>query len=448
MGWEVITNKLNSGSLESLPEGTVPDADFYNAFFKAYKERADYIYKSEKSTEYDDLLLVDDMGNTRSGILSIELKRRLEQFNDLVISNKNNSVKWYKESSWDEIVALPEENLIDPIYDDDPDLGLVTLIEWTDEEVEALLGSETYDDIFNNYSVIVTKKASYWSGIYKLLKYVFKYQEMIVDIRPAPVEIDEPIIYFNGSSVGGSSDSGISYSENPAMPTTTSDNASDMLNNAISDLSSLTEDDTGITKPTLLQATWSWFEVNESTNFGAYNITRSSGGASIRQYTRNPFFKVPSKMRVEMLAAITNNNDRRRDTSRSDYSQLNPDINEEHSEINTSRTVIAANKEELIEAYGDPLVTTYTPDPITYNYARGLHYSDISTYSSDVCSLDLSFLPDVLSEDKDYRNVPLNSTQGGFNVSWSAEESVLRFYRCVYNFIISELPQNDFEFPT
>lgn len=160
MGWEVITNNLSSGSLEDLPTGYRIDKDFINAFIDAFKERSPYTYAVLTESDFDEILIGNSSldPDTSHNIGSRELTERLAAFNQIVRDFRDGGL-WYKQDTWDDIEALDSDFLLSSVTTPPIGLGLVSIEIWSNSEIEDLLGEETYNDIFVDYSVRVSLKS-------------------------------------------------------------------------------------------------------------------------------------------------------------------------------------------------------------------------------------------------------------------------------------------------
>lgn len=445
MGWEVITNNLSSGSLEDLPTGYRIDKDFINAFIDAFKERSPYTYAVLTESDFDEILIGNSSldPDTSHNIGSRELTERLAAFNQIVRDFRDGGL-WYKQDTWDDIEALDSDFLLSSVTTPPIGLGLVSIEIWSNSEIEDLLGEETYNDIFVDYSVRVSLKASYWSGIYKLLKYVFKYLKMNAFTSVAPEEITYPIIYFNGSVEANEGDIGVRYSTDPSNPVTTTDDCAAMMSKALDDIANapVNEAGLGLSVDLLFYELWAWDDnLSIGSGYSEQYIT-SSAGVTKEVYVEDPFLKIPTNMEIVILAYSGDIYENRR--SRFLQEEDNPSYENDSYEQYETKEIISASRTTLDDPNNTP---TYSPDLNTYRNLRGHKLSNITSYEGGLCKLNINHIRDILEDDKDIVNVQPLSSQGGDFVSGVNQERNSKRVEMRENFIIGELPQNVFQFP-
>ncbi len=186
MGWEVITDNLPEGStLEELPAGYTIDRAFLNAFFIAIKERvgvtSTYTPEDMEEMIFDTQDDPEEDPNQYTGIGTQELQRRLVKLNDIVksmitpIFNQSSGIiNWFVEDyitqikGGEEVFGYETPNEFYPFtLNRDSDRF------WIIDDVRSLISDDVYDAILDEDNSYKFKEATYWSGIYLLIKYVF-----------------------------------------------------------------------------------------------------------------------------------------------------------------------------------------------------------------------------------------------------------------------------------
>lgn len=196
MGWD----DLGIPDMNDIPDRYLVNWHFFNAFFEAFQERADYVEDVARAVTYDDLIL------TGPQISATELRNRLATFNTNIRGFFQNNT-WYQESSWNQLSNFTSQStLANKTF---PTLGVITLTEWDETALRALLTDDVYDLIFEDGSFDKNFRPSYWSGIYKLINEVLLYRDLSISVvhTPAPTE---PILYLNGQETFNGSDTDLS----------------------------------------------------------------------------------------------------------------------------------------------------------------------------------------------------------------------------------------------
>lgn len=178
MGWELVLDRLPEGaSLEDIPETYRADGNFFNNFFYSFYERSRYALDETQQEEYfADLVMGDTVGTE-------ELHRRFRRFNEGVRRMCYTGNLWAKEEEWEELLAFENGIIPEGTRSDAIGLGLVTPSRWFEGDIIELITQEVWDvmhDPFNDRKFAETK---YWSGLFKLLKYVFRYKVVIPQNR-------------------------------------------------------------------------------------------------------------------------------------------------------------------------------------------------------------------------------------------------------------------------
>lgn len=192
MGWEEtgVTDLLN------IPSGMQMHWKFFNAFFKAFQERAYYAEVGPRPVFYDDLILDGPQ------ISQTELKARLDSFNAAIQLNwtvstlpfppftKTLAEQWLKVDTWDEFgtfTSALEDDLVDEDF-------------WDYAEVRTLLTDDVFDSILVDYTFESNFHTTYWTGVYQLIN-LMEYRGLTIDTAVEPLGIfdDErdPRMYCN-----------------------------------------------------------------------------------------------------------------------------------------------------------------------------------------------------------------------------------------------------------
>lgn len=186
MGWEEtgVTDLLN------IPDRMQMHWKFFNAFFKAFQERAYYTESGgsfvPRPAFYDDLILDGPQ------IHQTELRSRLNSFNQAVRINwpvinlqvppfgKALAKQWLKVDTWDEFGTFTdalEDDLADEVF-------------WEYAEVRALLTDDVFDSILVDYTYENNFNPAYWTGIYQLIN-LMEYRGLSIVTGPEPIGIED-----------------------------------------------------------------------------------------------------------------------------------------------------------------------------------------------------------------------------------------------------------------
>lgn len=251
MGWENILDRLEEGDMENLPAGTYVNREFLNSFFKAFRERAVFAVFSDYTEEDFDELLFDEQDgediNQYTGIAAPELHDRLEKFNDIIAdflttqrlwdgTQQREYLFWYSKEYIDNIKELQNTVISYGNWDSylpnkwQEERGVLNDIYVREQYVKDIISEDIYDAITDDQSQFYFSKFTkkeYWSGLYKLLKYVFvgnfvRISGATLDSKLGVLGTSSTLkLYTNQVSVNG------------LYPSTVTDTAQTWLNNQV-----------------------------------------------------------------------------------------------------------------------------------------------------------------------------------------------------------------------
>lgn len=405
MGWD----DLEIPDMENIPAGYLVTWPFINAFFEAFQERSDYIEQAERAVTYDDLIL--DAGQ----ISTMELTDRLLDFNTKVRSCFDNTT-WYKEETWTSLTSYTS-GLCDSNKNIEG-LGVITKTPWDETAIRILLADEVYDDIFTDYSYYVNFKPTYWSGLYKLIKYVMLYRNLTIrtTFTPTPTE---PYLVVNGLETFGGSDESLSA----------------VLAESKSDSNHFNQGGRALNTGSVQSRA----SVRVQSSTGDIFDDLIDNSVSYAGIELNPVCKTPALMNIETLLfrglgeAVSVSSEVRvpffvpRDLSRV---------------TNLLEPVVASSTEEGDDYVFQP--TVFVPDHETYVSSKAKNHKLPVSYVGDTCVVDISGLFDIRDTSTVVQASVTPVEEEGS--SSFAEEHNGHSIEHYLNWALCELPQDEFEF--
>ena len=398
MSWE----DLGIIDLENIPEGYLVGWPFINAFMVAFQERADYIEGAERTVEYNDLLF------DNAQILTSEFDDRLSIFNFNVRSCFN--AQWVKEDTWTQMAAFTKA----PVTIGGgagqrhvPGLGLIDIILWDETELRLLLTDEVYDDIFTTYTRSVNFKPSYWSGLYKLIKYVMLFRTLSVANNYDPSRLD-PVLVLNDAESFKETEPDLNLSGLVSDSITSPNTSNNSFNNFLSS--------TAVS----FQSRWT----------GSIHIDSCSVNYSA--ITTDPFCKTPSLMPIRTLLWRDLGNFL---STLSEEDNIFNNVDNSIGVDSTSEPYIGDITYETINTV--PQDPVETGEPIGYkaeNRNFPVYYADGNT------SVNIAGLTD-LRYGYDFTVIP--APDGSSLQSFLRKGRGVNYY---LNYATCELPQSDFDF--
>jgi hypothetical protein len=433
MSWDV----LGIVDLEDIPSGQHVSWIFITTFMRAFKERLDFAEGPDKAEDYEDMLLNGPQ------ISRSELVLRFSQLNGLVKSFFNNNT-WYKEETWLQLSTYTSGLATD----DDPDggMGVIDLEEWEEIDLRELLTDDVYELIFDSYAYDSNFRPSYWSGLYKLLRYVIKYRKLTIKLA-YEANPTEPYLVVNGTSIG----SGLEAAEDM-------DVAAGL---AAAIASTRTPDSTSSAGSRDLYRCVLSTESIYRTSYGPFHdpehITFETGATSAyaKEVTGEPFCVVPAQMDIQFLVDRYTG-DEYTTTDRQDYEDF-PNGDEfifYELDISSAKTdILPSTYHGFRPSEFEPIEDTYVPDYTTYHSLRAENPKFGVSFLGDRCKVDLSSIEDIRDshsiEDPQAPKPPtLQETHNG--AGNTQNESKIVKYQTAYhglNLAMCELPQDFFEFP-
>jgi len=411
MGW----GDLGIPDMNDIPDRYLNSWKFFNAFFEAFQERADYIEDVARAVTYDDLIL------TAGQIGALEWQSRLSTFRNNVRGCINNNT-WYKESTWNELSSFTHEaTTTNKTF---PTLGVITLTEWDEDALRILLTDDVYDLIFENDNFDVNFRPSYWSGIYKLINEVMLYRDLSVSVVYTP-EPTEPILYLNGQETFGGSD--------PDLATILAESINDSV---------------------IIQNGNRRFiggGVNFSSTYRKTTIGEEITQQAMVNYfanTTEPFCKTPALMDIQLLTW-------RNQGSISSEGAFAGTGDSGTANPTNGSSVQASNEPEfssLTESIinGEAQDTVYLPslELLFLKYAQNPHFTSSHNPGTGLISINSSSIRDIRVSNavSDALAVP-GEPDGPFNRYSSSKNSGDAVGEYYLNMAMCALPQNEFEFP-
>lgn len=415
MGWD----DLGINDMNDIPDRYLCSWKFFNAFFEAFQERADYVEDVPRAITYDDLIM------TGGQIGVLELQSRLSTFNNNVRGFFNNNI-WYKESTWTELKSMTHVVTASKSRNKSfPGLDALTLTEWDEDALRELLTDDVYELIFENNSTDRNFRPVYWSGIYKLLNEVFLYRGLSVSEVYTP-EPTEPILYLNGQETFSGSDENLS--------TVILDS---ILNSVIIQNGNKTI-------------------ANSNVIFNSSYFKNSSGDEDISQLgsviyngiTTDPFCKTPALMDIQILLW--------RDRGSGGEESEGSGTGDENTATPTNSSQVQEKNDPVFSSItnktinGEVQDTTYIPNQenVFLRYAQNPHFTSTFDEESGFTNVSLASIPDLRVSNSVSTSIAVTGeADGPFNPFGSGTGSSESTGEYFLNMALCALPQSEFEFP-
>jgi hypothetical protein len=406
---------LGINDFENIPGGYLVNWRFINAFLLAFQERADYIEGAERAETYNDLIFNGPQVST------LELQSRLSTLNGNVTSCFNTT--WLKEQTWTDLsgfsVGLTD---IGSSGRNDPGLDVIDIVPWDEQELRDLLTDEVYEDIFELYSYYVSFKASYWSGLYKLLKYVMLYRTLTIRTNYDP-DPDEPYLMLIQKE--GFSDSEPNLNLNSLVTQSKTGTTVTNGGNKLIRRGAITASST--------------YKVSNRNNIFSESFIDISR-VRYNSLTIDPFCKVPAQMNIQTLLWRDFGNIK---NERSDETQQGSLKNRNNSSV-ISEPISASRTEVVTDfVHSDPV---YSPSEEGFSRTAENPKLPIS-YADGKCSLSIDGLTDLrdtysISPEQAPKVLP------DFSVGYAQTDEVRGQSVDYYlNYAACELPQGEFNYP-
>lgn len=407
----------------NLQAGYTPSWKFFNAFFRAFQERGGYIEGAEKADKYDDLFL------TGSQIGATELMSKLNTFNGFVRGtidfngsqfNLTDGTDWYKQSTWDQIVAFQAERV--DVSSRQRTLRGLTVIDldvWDEEALRELLTDVVYDMIFGSGSNQKFFDTRYWGGLYKLLNQVLLHRELSINyfFDPNPTQ---PYLVINKGET--SQFSGFELSEVVSK----SINESTKFNNGVSSLGS-----SGVSTQTT-------YIKHPGQDEPTIRKLASAGYSGNRQ---EPFCKSPTKMDIQLLLWV-NKGDTDSNVENSGLSGESTGIGiaEQGPPLFSSQTI------NVINGLAQDAVYVPNRDAFFSNIAQNPHFPISFSPETGTATISLASIVD-LRTGSSVTQPPSAVGEPEGNKAYSSILGHTQSNTNLLNMAFCSLPQGDFEFP-
>jgi hypothetical protein len=436
MSWD----ELLIDDLENIPAGYLVSWKFFNAFFKAFQERADYIEQAERAETYDALIL------TGPQIGSTELTGRLSIFHFNAVSCFNNTT-WYKEQTWLDLKDYTN-GLTSSTHPPVIGMGIIDIEVWDEAALRTLLTDEVYESIFVSYSFDTNFNPSYWSGLYKLLSIVMFYRRLTIKTAHDP-NPTEPYLVSNGLDIFRGAEGTGSSVDAGTDPIT-------FLDNLVSESKSNPDSSLDRGSVLLSNINLSTDSRNRARNFQGFigNVTNDSAGVFSFIVTSPLFCVTPALMNIEILidkqfGDIKSTSDLLTHEAASESSST---LSYSDIEVSTKTGVVPASHTNTATSTTsgspDTFTNVYVPDQTTFSSFRAENPKFSISYSVDRNLVDISTIADIrdtysfsdtLADDTEPPSAPTNFSN----------ESHKRRTQGTYdkiNLAICELPQDEFKF--
>lgn len=413
MSWD----DLGIPDMNDIPDRYLCSWKFFNAFFEAFQERADYIENVPRAVTYDDLIL------TAGQIGAVEFRTRLGTFKNNVRGCINNTT-WYKESTWTELSNFTHEaTTANKTF---PTLDVITLDEWDETALRALLTDDVYDLIFENDNFDVNFRPSYWSGIYKLINEVMLYRDLSVSNVYTP-EPTEPILYLNGEETFTGFD----------------ENLSVILAESISDSTIFQGGNNKIMARGLVG-----FESTYRKFSNGNEDATQRGRVNYIGLTIDPFCKAPALMDIQLLTwrALGSGGVESEFSGTGDENTATPTngtrVEQRNEPVSSSKTTSVVDGEEQ-----DPV---YVPSQELYllTYAQNPQFPSSYDEEAGFINISLASIPDIRVSNSVSSALAVTGEPDGpahpYTSSKFSAETTGEYY---LNMALCALPQSEFEFP-
>jgi len=397
MSWD----DLNIPDLEDIPANYFVNWQFINSFIIAFQERADYIEGANRASTYDGLVF------TNAQISSSDFRSRLLAFNSNVRSCFN--AQWVKEDTWDQMGTFTTDTITIGGGAGSrfiPGMGLIDIIPWDETELRLLLTDEVYDDIFTTYTYDINFKPSYWSGLYKLVKYVMLFRTLSIANDYNPTRND-PVLVLNDSESLSKVESGLDLDGLITEAINSPNTANQSFNNFIMD--------------TALNYISRW---NGLTHSDQCRISYNS-------VTTDPFCQTPTLMDIRTVLWRDLGNFL---TTTSEEDDFFGNVEDSRLERSWSEPFSGSELYEVIGGVTQTPVLTGTPSGY-----RAENRNFPVSHSGGNTSIDIAGLTD-LRFGYDFTVTQAPTTPFG------SEEKAGQFVNYYLNYATCELPQDDFIF--
>lgn len=399
MSWD----ELLIDDLENIPVGYLVSWKFFNAFFLAFQERADYIENCTRAIEYDSLLLDGPQ------IGATELNSRLSSFHVNVKSCFSGTV-WIRAVSYNALKSFGVDVMPSGAGSGARGLGVFDWEEWDEVELKEFLGDDVYDLIFGAYADATMRDSRYWSGLYKLLNNVMLYRSISLFTSAAPNPVTEPYIVANGYKTG--------FASNPDL------NVGAAVSQALSDNP---EREQG---STVLRRTF----IGSLSSHLFPGVPDENSFAIIAGYTGSWDLLAPTKMNIEFLVF-----------SGQGEALSNSSIvvfNDATDATDVSSTVINNPLSCSINTnIADDPASVYTPNQATFLADKAWNPKFAVGFNGTHTTIDISAVDGVTNN----HGVNVSPADSNPNVERSRNDSSATD-NYIFNYAIAELPQDDFEF--
>jgi len=428
---------LKISNLNEIPDRYLVSWKFFNAFFKAYQERADFIEGADRAETYDDIML------TGAQVSATVLRARLGNFHGKVLSCFNDTI-WYKSSTWSSLSFFSKGEATDKRK---LGLGVIELEEWDEEALKTFLTEDIYDLIFTGYSFATAFDPAYWSGLYKLLS-VMKYRKLTIHTGYEPTIPTEPYLLINGVRAGSSikKEDGEEGNADALFTAAVSGANSNATN---SDAGSLTLATSSVSSQSRSVAGKA--QGNEFTN--VQNVAIAGFG----KVTSDPFCVVPAQMNIQTLLYRENSRTVERideitiDAITEVGGKLSWSYNRTVSKSDPINATITVEGSYANEVVLPPKTLSATYDPSLQEFQKkGAENPKFGvSFAGDRCKVGIGSLVNVVNTNS-FSNLQSPMQEHPINNSSlvnSSEITAVESISYKLNLAMCELPQDEFDYP-